>query len=395
VCRSVALLIVVRLLYIHSLEHMGSACSRSRRREDEDAARVGGRQGRNSENNGNVLYHVRARVGVYGASTHGSCARKALSEVGHERGSLGAAPARFGRPGGAPISLLQLAVDSICQHAHRFRSFGELPQDLTQIIFDTLVTNKELTFPKLMLFTRNSLVQAAVPGIPSISDEWLRHLGQQHCLTALDVSRCAAVTDVGLSHLRGCTEMQSLSLGGCFRITDAGLKHVAGMSQLRVLSCEACEAITEKSLRSLSELSQLTSLNLERCSKMRGGLVSIQGLLMLRTLNLGWCNSVGDTDLRCLGGLTNLTALQLARSRTTDQGVAFLKDLTKLQALGLAGCDLTDACFDTITGYEHLTDLNLEWCSEIDVGFRRLAVLTSLKTLNVAYTAISVQRFLF
>ncbi|KAI8380116.1 hypothetical protein BD560DRAFT_388604 [Blakeslea trispora] len=97
------------------------------------------------------------------------------------------------------------------------------------------------------------LTSLNLSGCRFITNESLRHLGQNHQLQALILQNCRQITDSGLDYLK-YHPLTTLHLGGCHRVTDDGIISLvtdAGTS-LRRLCLSDCIHVTGKSLQAIS-----------------------------------------------------------------------------------------------------------------------------------------------
>jgi hypothetical protein len=283
---------------------------------------------------------------------------------------------------------------------------ARLPPDLSQIVFDALVSTKSLPLGGVTLaeqFRYLWFLDLAVIG-DSVDEDVVQTLLAQNAasllaltlarcakltaeganrlsffsfpnLTALDLSECPGVTDDALQVLPRAPNLQSLKLEGT-PITGHGLRHAEGLKHLTFLSLERCAHLKSVARDVFQDdpASQTTSSEergsdededseTRRAKKQKrerknsrnknappaGGVPCLASLTSLETLNLGWCNLVSDIDVVSLKSLVGLKTLVLARTKAGPRAASALRFLKKLQTLDLTGTKFDDFAMGVLT----------------------------------------------
>jgi Leucine-rich repeat (LRR) protein len=160
---------------------------------------------------------------------------------------------------------------------------------------------------------------------------------------------------------------------------------VSRLPKLQLLELSNGRSMTNDSLTALSNLSTLRTLRLE-CNKQVTDLAPLSRLSELSELSL-WDSSVAD-----LSPLARLPLAELVLDhnlRVTD--LSPLAGMASLCVASFEHCEiLPDAAIHTLVSLKQLHTLNLSYCSFLtSTGLCGLAGLTSLKKLDVSFTALS------
>ncbi|KAL3695433.1 hypothetical protein R1sor_009509 [Riccia sorocarpa] len=169
------------------------------------------------------------------------------------------------------------------------------------------------------------------------------------------------------SVLQRYTELKHLDLSLCHQVQDKDLNVVAGIAgpRLQSLNLSCVSGFTDQGLMCLAT----------RCTA-------------LKSLDLSNCLLIGDEEMSTIAGMANLEALKLSNCRgITDDGlVEVAKGCAKLQTLCLKSCSsIADAGVIAVADYcKQLQQLDLSLTEVTGVGFSRVALLKTLKTLTMA-----------
>lgn len=181
-----------------------------------------------------------------------------------------------------------------------------------------------------------------------------------HSLQSINLLFCD-VSDRGVDSLASLPNLQSLNLAYT-KITDGALTHISRIKRLKALSLEHTE-ITGATLRELSSLPELESLDLESVSLSNEGLKAIGALTQLKSLIL---NHPYNKQLTC------------------DAVTAPLCNFKNLKALDLSYCQVSNAGLKNLQSLSDLQDLDIRGTFVTDYGMKSVALLKSLKKLNVS-----------
>jgi internalin A len=103
---------------------------------------------------------------------------------------------------------------------------------------------------------------------------------------------------------------------------------------------------------------------------------------------------ITDPDLERIGQIKSLRKLNLAHTRITDVGIEHLKPLENVVELNLFYAEyITDTALAHLRGWKHLEVLNLRGTRMTSQVFENLAQLTSLRSLDIAFTEVEDDGF--
>lgn len=224
-----------------------------------------------------------------------------------------------------------------------------------------------------------------------VGDMVLARLGSLPALRTLDCTYCLAVSSVGLAALclgAARSSLQSLKLRGCYLIDDAGADSLASLTALTSLNVAYCQALTDKALSSIAVLRALRTLKLRGVSSLtESGLASLQPLCgSLTSLDLHGCSKLSCGRLVHLSTLTSLRSLNLARCAVlTPESFADLPP--SLESLDVGECEgLGNRAIEALaTALTALTRLDAPYAALTDNGVKSIAVLQRLRSLDVSY----------
>lgn len=204
----------------------------------------------------------------------------------------------------------------------------------------------------------------------SLTDDDVRLIAnacaKNNSLTAIDLSRNAALTDAAITHLSRITSLQEIllsathitddclplfsnfvklykvALGGCHNITANGF----------VTFLNACPSLVNLYINSLqlkprvataiAQLRELKNLSLAHAYGLTvqffEELIKSQSI---RTLNLQYC-MLGDGNIAPLAQSTKITKVNVDNNRITDEGIKTLCKMVNLEWLNATGNQITD-----------------------------------------------------
>jgi len=228
------------------------------------------------------------------------------------------------------------------------------------------------------------------------------------------------VTDETLKELAGLKSLQELILIKT-EITDAGLKELAGLENLKTLNLYETK-IMGSGLKDLVALKKLETLNLHGTRVTGPGLADLAQARNLQVLDIGE-TPITDAGMKALAGLKNLQTLHLDGkepahtptshagnrlaglkkrfsvpslpkpqrydTRVTDAGFKELAGLNNLQSLNLCRRAITDQGLGQLTGLKNLRSLYLAGTQITDAGLKEVAALENLQTLHLGATHIT------
>jgi Leucine Rich Repeat (LRR) protein len=165
------------------------------------------------------------------------------------------------------------------------------------------------------------------------TDDWLPALRRCRNLNSLHLVQ-APITNAGLEEIGNLpASLKMVSLCSCDAVTDEGLRHLGQQPSILRLHLEDIQLHSE-GIEHLAQLPSLTSLIITNCGSFDGrNLVHLQQCKQLEWLDLRG-SSITDADLERLVGLPALKEVLLSNTRVTPAGVAKLK--TAAPQLGVA-----------------------------------------------------------
>lgn len=173
----------------------------------------------------------------------------------------------------------------------------------------------------------------------------LRFFPTLRALTLLDTS----VSPTGLQELSQCRTLEYLELSGA--ISDQHLEHVAHIRTLRAFKV-CSDEVTDEGLVRIAELPNVNTITLLGCQVSRRGLASLAGIPTLHDLELHVPSSLSDDDLKAFAGKRGLTSLMLTLHVITDSTLKPISDIPDLQKISLIGR------IDSAEGFRHLARLS-------------------------------------
>lgn len=142
--------------------------------------------------------------------------------------SLGRPVADVEQGRGKCPSLMDLCIGKICEDIDKYTDFSMLPRDISQQIFNELVSSQRLTDAYLRAFRDCALQDMYLGEYPGVNDSWMNVISSQGAsLLSVDLSG-SDVTDSGLTPLKDCTNLRALSFNFCDNISDSGLRSING-----------------------------------------------------------------------------------------------------------------------------------------------------------------------
>lgn len=215
----------------------------------------------------------------------------------------------------------------------------------------------------------------------TLNDAWLEHVAKLRHVTTFDFEVIEA-TDAGMKMLVPMPGVRTLDLSRT-RVTDAGLKELGGLNKLTTFHLPL-ETVTDEGLKELARLTAITTLHLpHRATTARAlrHLAPLTNLTELRTY--GTLSDVEAKELVVFKKLAILTA------KLTDAGMrelAAVKSLTHLHS----GDAYTDEWLKAASALDNLTYLSARFSGSVSgIGFRHLAGLKNLRTLNIPHSHMS------
>eukprot|EP00949_MAST-11_sp_MAST-11-sp1_P000737 g737.t1 len=215
-------------------------------------------------------------------------------------------------------------------------------------ITDTMVESLVIRLFSLRYINLSGCTFITNASVKALSD------GCSRTLTAIDLSRCPAITEVAISWIAGCVgqmnqpcaRLKSLNLGECRRIRDPALVDLGiGCHNLEFLNCRYCPEITSAGVAALCRgCPRLQVVNFQGCVKLTNKAVASLGRNCheLQSLCLASCLEVTDRGLGVLGpGCPLLQSVNLAGCvKVSEGGVCHIVDNCKgLQMLNVTGCE--------------------------------------------------------
>ncbi len=247
--------------------------------------------------------------------------------------------------------------------------------------------------PQLSKLTgkRVSLARSAV------NDSHMRALAANKQIEELDLE-ATEIGDLGLAELAKLTKLRKLRLNAT-TVSDRGLAALANMTQLEELS------LAGTLVRNLAPLpASLTSLDLSNLNLSPGAFKQIAALPKLRRLNLAYTDlplqalpqvtaldltgtDVDDAVLKVLAQMPDLEELLISHGRFTEDGFAALAPLTKLRRLEAVRTRLSAGAGSTLKQFAKLERLNLDYTTVNDAV---LAQLTALPLVDLKLDSTNV-----
>jgi hypothetical protein len=203
-------------------------------------------------------------------------------------------------------------------------------------------------------------------------------------LHTLDLSS-TEITDKYLAELASVPQLRELNLAGT-HVSDAGMLHLKPLKNLKFLRVTDTD-VTFAGVKQL--FVGLQHRPIEE-AMIAYGWSTKPGAELSHTL---FCprNSVNDDDLREIGEMLSLRVLLLDSNLITDAEINRLAALTELEGLYLRNTRLTDRGVAELAGLKKLELLDLSGSKGVTSdALAQISAYTRLKSLNIAFTSISV-----
>ncbi|TMW60900.1 hypothetical protein Poli38472_000942 [Pythium oligandrum] len=205
-------------------------------------------------------------------------------------------------------------------------------------------------------------------------------------LTSLDLSGCRNIDDRSLIALRRLFRLKELSLAGCIQITDEGLKCLTGLCKLEKLVLSRCPKLSDDAFDCVEvAFPHLKQLDIAYCRVTDVAIAHIAHLTSLTRLVVRGCRQVTDIGLERLSSLTKLTYFD---ARHCDEVHSIRAEWTKMEILLLTRTAFAEADAAVLKHMEHMIELDVRSCRVLKRGFEFVSLLSKLKRLSMAETAL-------
>ena len=240
------------------------------------------------------------------------------------------------------------------------------------------------------------ITQLTLDGI--VDDAGLKVTSQTlTCLRELSISYCSHITEVGMGYLK-TLRLVSVSIANC-RIQDSAIQKLSDVTTLRVLVVNNCPLLTSSGLLHLCKLN-LTKLLISNAKRMHiTGVNNIENLKLLQQLSFCRANVTDSTFTRLHSSLPLLEDLKLTGCKSiSDEAIHSICCIQSLKQLSIISCiGITNTAMRNIC--TRLTELEkLSVCGNFsinDEGFRDIAKLRTLHSLDCSWTGMSDQTMSF
>jgi hypothetical protein len=201
---------------------------------------------------------------------------------------------------------------------------------------------------------------------PQATDLWLENLPEIPTLRSLNISG-SRITDAGLKNLEKFPNLESLNVS-VTQIGDAGMKHVARLSRLQGLTLKETQVSDE-------------------------GLAALEAFPGLKNFSLASPNVRGPGLAHLVQGAANLEQLQFVGPHATDEWLRQVEPLRSVTWLELHSTSVTGEGLASISQWENLRNLFLNYNPITDAGVKHLADLYMLDNVELRDTKITDAAF--
>ncbi len=141
--------------------------------------------------------------------------------------------------------------------------------------------------------------------------------------------------------------------------------------------------VDDAELLDLAKLPKLVRLDLSHTRITDEGLLHLRSQTQIQDLSLFYAEQITDQGMNAIKGWKNLKQLNVRGTRIGDGTLAIVGNLTSLESLDIAYTEVTDNGLDALVPLTHLTELSLGRSKLGENALEVLRLMTTLQSLDL------------